>query len=114
MKYILLLFFSALSPLFILSQDCYTFQEYEAVGKQMANIDSLYKPALSSNPENSVFGDRQEEFYNSWKEFLTELNTHLSENDFSWEKKTRCFNKIYFDESGAVDTFLFNFKPGDI
>lgn len=42
------------------------------------------------------------------------LNAFLSENNFEWEKPTRCFNRIYFSSDGTIDYFLYNFTGGDI
>lgn len=41
------------------------------------------------------------------------LNAFLSENNFEWEKPTRCFNRIYSSSDSTIDYFLYNFTGGD-
>ena len=45
---------------------------------------------------------------------LQDLGVFLKSNNFTWEKLTRCFNRIYFSPDGAIDYFLFDFPPGQI
>lgn len=97
------------------SQFVSSFSEFEAQGNKVAELDSLYKSALHSNPELSVFKTEKEQqaFTEAYQKMLTEFGAFLSKSGFAWEKQTRCFNRIYFNESGKVDYFLFHFKDLD-
>lgn len=45
---------------------------------------------------------------------LTDLAVFLKENEFRWEKKSRCFNRIYLSTEGKIEYFLYNFRAGEI
>ncbi len=98
------------------SQTATTFQKAIDSGISIKALDSLYKPALSQGPDSlqAVFRVKSKEFYASYVGLLKDLSKHLKDNGFSWTKQTRCFNRIYFNENGAIDYFLFNFKPGEL
>jgi hypothetical protein len=93
-----------------------TFQNAIENGIRIQTLDSLYKPALSSGSDSlqAAFYGKQEVFQTQYISLLQALSKHLKLNNFSWGKKTRCFNRIYFNERGAIDYFLFNFKPGEL
>ena len=81
----------------------------------MTELDSLYPNAVNVNPDTyAVFRGKEEEFGQAYREFIIALAKYLNENDFIWGEPKRCFNKIYFNENGEVDYFLFNFKPGTL
>ncbi|MBI3501608.1 MAG: hypothetical protein HY063_07425 [Bacteroidetes bacterium] len=42
-------------------------------------------------------------------QLLQGFGKFLSTNNFTWDKPTRCFNRIYFNSDGTIDYFLFNF-----
>lgn len=98
------------------SQKATTFQKAIDSGISIKSLDSLYKPALSQGPDSlqAVFRVKSKEFYTSYVGLLKDLSKHLKDNGFAWSKQTRCFNRIYFNEHGTIDYFLFNFKPGEV
>ena len=93
-----------------------TFQNAIEGGIRIQNLDSLYKPALSGGADSlqAVFYGKQTEFQKQYIALLQAFGKHLKANNFSWGKKTRCFNRIYFNEHGRIDYFLFNFQPGEL
>jgi hypothetical protein len=97
-------------------QKATTFQKAIDSGISIKVLDSLYKPALSGGPDSlqAVFYGKQAEFYAEYVSLLKALSKHLKSNNFSWNKNTRCFNRIYINQQGTIDYFLFNFKPGDL
>jgi hypothetical protein len=92
-----------------------SFGAYEAHGNKVAELDSRYKSALHTNSELAVFKTEQEQkaFTEAYQGMLSEFGAFLTKSGFAWEKQTRCFNRIYFNESGKVDYFLFHFKDLD-
>lgn len=97
-------------------QKASTFQKAIENGIRIQTLDSLYKPALSSGSDSlqAVFYGKQEEFYSQYIALLNDIGKHLRSNNFNWNKKTRCFNRIYFSELGTIDYFLFNFAQGEL
>lgn len=110
MKALLFSLFLIFSAYFTQAQKAMTFAEAESSGTSIRTLDSLYQSALHSDSTKAVFGKRQEEFTQSYAKLLKALNGYLHAHEFKWEKETRCFNRIYFDQSGRIDYFLYNFK----
>ena len=93
-----------------------TFKQAELQGKSYIYLDSIYKSAVHSNEKMAVFKSEKEqlELQKAYQSLIFDLAKFLSENNFKWEKTTRCFNRIYFNENGKIDYFLFNFSEGEI
>lgn len=91
------------------AQQCTTFNSYEAQGGSVELLDSLYPSAMHIDSTIAVFHGREREFQIAWITLLQEFGTHLKQNGFVWGEPTRCFNRVYFNKDGGVDTFLFNF-----
>lgn len=109
-----ILFFLLLFPLLASAQTCITFQQAEKNGKGQAQLDSLYLPAFHADSTKAVFpGKRQDEFSKAWTAYFSGLMKYLAKNDFTWEKETNCFQKIYFSPSGKVEYWLYNFQKKD-
>lgn len=98
------------------SQKAMTFQQANDGGISTDTLDTLYRPALDGGPDSAraVFYGRHDEFRQEYFALLKSLARYLKTNNFQWGKTTRCFNRIYFNERGSIDYFLFNFKPGEI
>jgi hypothetical protein len=44
---------------------------------------------------------------------LYDLNSYLNKNNFTWDKPTRIFNRIYFQPDGSINYYLVNLAlPG--
>ncbi len=87
------------------------FREADQHGISVKHLDSIYKSAVHADTSLAVFKTEKEQemMYNAYVQLLQEFGKTLTANDFSWEKPTRCFNRIYFNENGTIDYFLFNF-----
>lgn len=83
-------------------------------GISLEKLDEIYQSALHSDSSKAVFNGKETEFYDGYVSLLTDLATYLKKNDFTWDKTTKCFNRIYINKNGEIDYFLFNFKPGEI
>lgn len=93
-------------------QNCQTV--FETSEAEIARLDSLHPAAVHVDTTLGVFKGREQEFMEAWKNFLTDFGAFLNENDLQWEEPTRCFNRIYFNADGTIDTFLFAFKEGEV
>ena len=99
-----------------------TFQNAEKQGISIKNLDSLYTSAVHADTALAVFKTEKEQdaLQQAYVKLLQDFGKFLSENNFKWEKPTRCFNRIYFNSDGTIDYFLFNFlgktedKPAEI
>lgn len=98
------------------SQKATTFQKVIESGTSIKELDSLYKPALSSGADSmqAAFYGKYKEVSAAYTTLLKDLGKYLHANHFKWGKNTRCWNRIYFTPEGTVDYFLFNFRPGEI
>ncbi|MCH2233673.1 MAG: hypothetical protein MK078_05410 [Crocinitomicaceae bacterium] len=92
-----------------------TFQEAEDHGLTLPHLDSVYKSAVHVDTSLAVFKTAQEQdsLQSAYIQLLQEFGNFLAENEFVWEKRTPCYNRIYFSADGGIDYFLFNFlgKP---
>lgn len=88
-----------------------TFQEAEKQGISIKHLDSIYTSAVHSDTSLAVFktDTEQEALQQAYIKLLQDFGKFLSDNNFKWEKPTRCFNRIYFSSNGTIDYFLFNF-----
>lgn len=91
-----------------------TFQQAEKNGIRISKLDSIYPSGLHADSVKAVFWNKQDEFINAYQKTLQDLGKYLKTNKFSWEKQTKCFNRIYFNKSGRIDYFLYNFSKGEI
>lgn len=103
--YLLILF---LCPLTVVSQHVgISFQEAQKKNIKIEDIEKKYKNAVDTPPAESVF--KVEELQPAYQGLLQDLGKFLSKSNFKWEKKTKCFQRIYFNNDGTIDYFIFNF-----
>jgi len=90
-----------------------SFQEAQKKNIKIEDIEKQYRNAIDTPPNASVFKDEQ--LQPAYTKLLQDLGKFLSKNNFKWEKKTKCFQRIYFNNDGTIDYFIFNFlgKPED-
>ena len=111
-----LLAFLALACLSITSfcQVGETFKEADSLGINLKHLDSIYMSGVHIDSTKAAFAGHEEEFINAYNKMLEGLGLFLNNNNFTWGKTTRCFNRIYFKADGTIDYFLYNFKQGEI
>ncbi len=97
-----------------------SFKEAEKQNVSIERLDKSYKSAIHSDTSQAVFKTEMEQvaLQQAYVKMLQDLGKFLLENNFKWEKPTRCFQRIYFKPDGTVDYFLYNFlnknvKPED-
>ncbi len=95
-------------------QQAMTFTEAEANGIHIPHLDSMYKSGVHVDSSRAVFHNRQEEYFTAYYTLLQDLGVFLQANNFYWDNPTRSFNRIYFDKTGKIDYFLYNFSPGQL
>lgn len=91
-----------------------TFKATAEQGISLKELDSLYKSAVHTDTTLAVFKSEegQEKVRKEYARLLNELGIFLADNNFKWERPTRCFNRIYFHTDGTIDYFIYNF-PGE-
>ncbi len=115
MKTILTTFGFTLFALSSQSQNkAFTFQEAQKQGITISKLDSIYPSGLHSDSTKAVFWNEQDEFIKAYQQTLQDLGKYLKDHQFSWGKQTKCFNRIYFNEKGKVEYFLYNFRKDEI
>jgi hypothetical protein len=100
-----------LHPLF--SQcEALSIEQAQLKGIRIEQLDSVYKSALHNDSTKAVFKSEieQVQLQKAYRQLLQDLNSYLSQHDFKWEKKARCFQRIYFNADGKIDYFIYNFK----
>lgn len=96
-------------------QEAMTFQAGKEKGIEMENLDDNYPSPLGSDSASAaIFDVDRDQYIAYYQEYLGHLGKYLAEQGFKWEQPRWCFNKIYFNEEGKVDYFLYNFRPGEI
>ena len=93
------------------AQVALTVKRAETIGISARHLDSLYKSAIHSDVSLAVFKSQEEqaELLKAYTSLIQDLAAFLKSNNFQWQKPTRCFNRIYFNQEGAIDYFLYNF-----
>ena len=115
MKRIFFLMLFALALAAANAQRAMTFQAAEEAGVEMKDFNTNYPSPLDSDSASlAIFGVDQDQNIKYYQEYLGEFSQYLAEKGFKWERPRWCFNKIYFNEEGKVDYFLYNFRPGEI
>ncbi|MFN3757527.1 MAG: hypothetical protein ACK4RM_11280, partial [Flavobacterium sp.] len=74
-----------------------TFQNAEKQGISIKHLDSVYISAVHTDTSLAVFKTEteQEAMQQAYIKLLQDFGKFLLENNFKWEKPTRCFNRIY-------------------
>jgi hypothetical protein len=83
-------------------------------GIVVETLDSLYMNGVHTNPDSAVFADKQTQYIKAYYGLLQDINTYLNSNSFRWGGMTRCFNRIYFNEDGSIQYFIYSFEDGEI
>ncbi len=117
MKKILFLIVILLSNFYIFGQHLgLSFKEAEKKNISIELLDTHYKSAIHSDTSQAVFKTEIEQvaLQQAYVKMLQDFGKFLSENNFKWEKPTRCFQRIYFKPDGTVDYFLYNFLTKNV
>lgn len=96
------------------AQKAISFENLKTEGISLAELDSVYKSAIHSDPAKAVFGSQEELFTKNYTEMLRAFNKYLHEHQFEWKKDTRCFNRVYFSEDGRIAYFLYSFRKAEL
>src|SRR5687768_2482668 len=89
-----------------------TFQEAESKGIIIKSLDIIYLSAVHVDTTLAVFTTDEEQalVVQEYSKLMQEFGSFLKTNHFIWEKPMKCFNRIYFNQDGAIDYFIFNFR----
>lgn len=79
----------------------------EALGVNIALLDSAHLSAAHVDPTKSAFPERQGEFFEAWKDYLADLSDHLEANGFMWEQPLRGSFRFYFRSSGHPEVVTY-------
>lgn len=87
----------------------------EAKRKGLVDLDSIYMSAIHTDTAKAVFKmeKERENLKVSYYQMLKDFGKFLSENNFEWKNKTQGFNRVYFNENGKIDYFLFSFRKSE-
>ena len=82
--------------------------EAEAQGLTSTRLDSLYAPALSDSL--AVFAGNESSYVDAYFEMNRALSTYLNEQNFILGSSIKCYQRIYFNEEGSIDYFIYSFE----
>lgn len=93
-------------------QKVISFDDAVKFGIDIKKFDEVYKSAVDNDTTKAVFKtvEDQEKLQNAYAKLLQDFSSFLAKNNFKWEKKTRCFQRIYFSPDGTIDYFIYNFN----
>lgn len=88
-----------------------TFLEAEKKGISFDSLNVIYKSANSLDSTKTVFKTEADMIDGSiaYQNLYDELGKYLKEKGFKWPFATTCFQRIYFNEEGTIDYYLYNF-----
>ncbi|HXB13934.1 MAG TPA: hypothetical protein VNZ45_18235, partial [Bacteroidia bacterium] len=70
--------------------------------------------ALNHDSAKAAFAGREQEFRKAYRQMLGDLGVYLSKNNFFWERETKFFNRVYFNEKGGIDYYIYSFTKNDV
>lgn len=90
----------------------FSIEEAQKIGISIKELDLEYKSAVHVDSTKAVFKSeaQQQKLKESYTKLLQDFGSFLNKNNFKWETKTRCFQRIYFAPNGKIDYFIYNFK----
>ena len=106
-----------LTPFYAHSQHLgITIPDAKAQGITIERLDSVYTSAVHSDTTLAVFrtDPEQERLLNAYQTLLQDFGAFLSTNNFKWNYPTKCWNRIYFNNDGTIDYFLYNFTTKNV
>lgn len=111
MRLVLLFCCVVFSNLLVAQNKAMTFNAAKAQGNAPEQLDKVYKGAIHTETIPGVFKteSEQEQLIVAYTQLLQDLASFLKKNNFTWERPTRCFNRIYINKNGTIDYFLYNF-----
>lgn len=88
-----------------------TIQEAEVKGIFFDSLNAVYSMANSVDTSKPVFKTEadMEKAFIGYQNLFDEFGKFLKEKNFKWPFATSCFQKVYFNEAGEIDYFLYNF-----
>ena len=94
----------------------FSVEEAQKMGISIEKLDLEYKSAVHSDSTKAVFKSEveQQRLQESYTKLLQDFGSFLNKNNFKWESKTKCFQRIYFAPNGKIDYFIYNFKLKNI
>ena len=94
----------------------FSVEEAQKMGISIEKLDLEYKSAVHSDSTKAVFKSEveQQKLQESYTRLLQDFGSFLNKNNFKWESKTKCFQRIYFAPNGKIDYFIYNFKLKNI
>lgn len=98
----------------LFGQKAMTFAEANKQGISIESLDRLYASGIHADTSLAVFTNNIDEYILAYQTLLKDLGDYLKQNNFIWEKPTNGFNRIYFRKDGAIDFFLYDFRPGQL
>lgn len=106
--FLILLFFNNLHS----QSKVFSVEEAQKIGINIEKLDLEYKSAVHIDSTKAVFRTetQQEKLQESYIKLLQDFGSFLNKNNFKWETKTKCFQRIYFASNGKIDYFIYNFK----
>ena len=106
--FLILLFFNNLHS----QSKVFSVEEAQKIGINIEKLDLEYKSAVHIDSTKAVFRTeaQQQKLQESYIKLLQDFGSFLNKNNFKWESKTKCFQRIYFAPNGKIDYFIYNFK----
>lgn len=94
----------------------FSIEEAQKIGISIEKLDVEYRSAVHTDSSKAVFKSEveQQKLQESYIKLLQDFGSFLNKNNFKWESKTKCFQRIYFAPNGKIDYFIYNFKLKNI
>ncbi len=95
-------------------QTALSFDDAQYYQIDIPTLDHNYKSALNRDSAKAAFVGREQEFKTAYRQMLGDLGVYLSKNNFFWERETKFFNRVYFNEKGGIDYYIYSFTKDDV
>lgn len=95
------------------SQKAFEHKNAANFGIRTTQLDSIYKSAVHSDSSLAVF-QNIESVSEAYGSLLQSFGDFLYKNNFVWQEKTTGFNRIYFDNDGSIDYFVYTLRGAQL
>ena len=75
-------------------------------------LDSVYQSAMHVDSSRAYFKSEaaQDAWFRRWQTMLYALSDYLKQNGVTWNNELRIFSRVYFNQQGGIDHYLYSIK----
>ena len=93
-------------------QKVITFSEMKNQKSKISTLDSIFSTAIQIDSSKCVFGNRRDEYNETYFKYMVDLRSYLLTKGIEWDTLVVGHQIIYFNKNGQVEYFIYSFDDG--